>query len=99
MASERILSRKTKAPLIKIPLKKKRNFDAGAFLAHAGLRQDDGPSEAPKSGRFPQGDLAESIFYIQSGRIRLSVLATTGKEATVALLGVKVIFAGKSALL
>jgi CRP/FNR family cyclic AMP-dependent transcriptional regulator len=36
---------------------------------------------------FAQGEPAESVFYIQSGRIRLSVLAKTGKEATVALLG------------
>jgi CRP/FNR family transcriptional regulator, cyclic AMP receptor protein len=40
-----------------------------------------------KEKAFTQGDRAESVFYIQSGRIRLSVLAKTGKEATVALLG------------
>ncbi len=39
-----------------------------------------------KERAFTQGDAAESVFYIQSGRIRLSVLAKTGKEATVALL-------------
>ena len=87
MASERILSRKTRAPLIKIPLKKKRNFDPGAFLAEAGLGRTIVQLNT-KERAFSQGDLAESIFYIQSGRIRLSVLATTGKEATVALLGV-----------
>jgi CRP-like cAMP-binding protein len=39
---------------------------------------------------------AESVFYIQSGRIRLSMVAKNGKEATVALLGVGD-FAGKNA--
>jgi CRP/FNR family cyclic AMP-dependent transcriptional regulator len=41
------------------------------------------PPARPNS--FPSK--ADSVFYIQSGRIRLSVIAKTGKEATVALLG------------
>ena len=40
-----------------------------------------------KEQAFAQGDTASSVFYIQSGRIKLSVVAKTGKEATVALLG------------
>ena len=87
MASEKILIRKTRVPLIKIPLKKKRDFDPGAFLAEAGLGRTIVHLNT-KERAFSQGDAAESVFYIQSGRIRLSVLAKTGKEATVALLGV-----------
>jgi CRP-like cAMP-binding protein len=70
---------------IKIPLKKKRDFDPGAFLAQAGIGRTM-VHLGTKEKAFTQGDRAESIFYIQSGRIRLSVLAKTGKEATVALL-------------
>jgi CRP/FNR family transcriptional regulator, cyclic AMP receptor protein len=35
---------------------------------------------------FTQGQTGEAVFYIQKGRIRLSVLSAQGKEATVALL-------------
>ena len=36
---------------------------------------------------FAQGDVATAVFYIQKGRIRISVISKAGKEATVALLG------------
>jgi CRP/FNR family transcriptional regulator, cyclic AMP receptor protein len=76
-----------RAKNINIPLKKKRNFDPAAFLATSGLGRVI-VHLANKDRAFSQGDSADSVFYIQSGRIRLSVIARTGKEATVALLGV-----------
>ncbi|HET6840782.1 MAG TPA: Crp/Fnr family transcriptional regulator [Candidatus Angelobacter sp.] len=36
---------------------------------------------------FSQGDTADSVFYIQKGRIKLTVVSKRGKEATIALLG------------
>src|SRR5689334_498244 len=75
-----------RATNINIPLKKKRNFDPAAFLATSGLGRVI-VHLANKDLAFSQGDHADSVFYIQSGRIRLSVIARTGKEATVALLG------------
>ena len=36
---------------------------------------------------FSQGDPATDVFYIQRGRVKLSVLSRTGKEAVVAVLG------------
>ncbi|HET9792707.1 MAG TPA: Crp/Fnr family transcriptional regulator [Candidatus Angelobacter sp.] len=71
---------------INIPLKKKRNFEPSAFLATSGLGRAIFHL-ASKERAFSQGDAADSVFYIQSGRIRLSVIARTGKEATIALLG------------
>ena len=71
---------------INIPLKKKRDFDAAAFLANSGLGRTI-IHLGNKDLAFSQGDHADNVFYIQSGRIRLSVIARTGKEATVALLG------------
>jgi CRP-like cAMP-binding protein len=38
---------------------------------------------------FSQGEPAESVFYIQSGQIKLSVISPGGKEATIAMLGTK----------
>jgi CRP/FNR family transcriptional regulator, cyclic AMP receptor protein len=37
---------------------------------------------------FSQGDQADSIFYIQEGKVKLTVLSEQGKEAIVAVLGV-----------
>jgi CRP/FNR family transcriptional regulator, cyclic AMP receptor protein len=35
---------------------------------------------------FVQGDLADAVFYIQTGKVKLSVLSKTGKEATLGIL-------------
>jgi CRP/FNR family transcriptional regulator, cyclic AMP receptor protein len=37
---------------------------------------------------FSQGDLADAIFYIQKGKVKLTVISKHGKEAVVAILGV-----------
>jgi CRP/FNR family cyclic AMP-dependent transcriptional regulator len=39
-----------------------------------------------KQSMFVQGGLADSVFYIQSGRAKLTVVSKRGKEATVTLL-------------
>jgi hypothetical protein len=36
---------------------------------------------------FSQGDIAETLMYIQGGRVKLSVASKTDKEAVVAILG------------
>ena len=36
---------------------------------------------------FAQGDLSDAVFYIQTGRVKLTVLSPHGKEATISLLG------------
>jgi CRP/FNR family cyclic AMP-dependent transcriptional regulator len=66
--------------------RKKRNFDPPAFLATIG--------EGRKSllfqrhqGIFTQGDNADAVFYIQTGKIKLTVVSKTGKEATIGILG------------
>lgn len=37
---------------------------------------------------FAQGDAADSVFYIQKGKVKLTVVSKRGKEATIALLGI-----------
>ena len=61
-------------------------FDALTFLAEAGLGRT---LVQLKPGRrfFSQGGLADSIFYLQSGRAKLSLVSTHGKEGTLALFG------------
>src|ERR1700676_3295422 len=59
----------------------KLGFDTTAFLANAGLGR-----LAPKDAFFSQGDPADSIFYLQKGRARVTVVSANGKEATIMLL-------------
>jgi CRP-like cAMP-binding protein len=70
---------------MKIAVKRKRAFDPAAFLAKVGMGRKIVHLNN-KEQAFSQGDPAHSVFYIQSGRIRLSVVAKEGKEATIALL-------------
>jgi CRP/FNR family cyclic AMP-dependent transcriptional regulator len=86
IASRKITPERDGATNIKITLTKKRDFDPGVFLAKAGLGRTIIKLDN-KERAFSQGDAAASVFYIQSGRMRLSVIAKTGKEATLALLG------------
>ena len=37
---------------------------------------------------FAQGDSCDAVFYIQSEKVKLTVVSKTGKEATIAILGV-----------
>jgi CRP-like cAMP-binding protein len=60
-------------------------FDLDAFLATAGVGRRIVQLQ-PKQAFFSQGSSADSIFYLQAGRARLTVFARDGKEATIALL-------------
>jgi CRP-like cAMP-binding protein len=41
----------------------------------------------PQDVIFHQGDPADSVFYVQSGKVKLSVTSASGKEAVIAVLG------------
>ena len=41
---------------------------------------------APKETFFSQGDPADSIFYLQNGRAKVTIVSQAGKEATITLL-------------
>jgi CRP/FNR family transcriptional regulator, cyclic AMP receptor protein len=60
-------------------------FDAAAFLRNAGLGRRV-VQLTPKQTFFVQGDPADSVFYLQKGRAKVTVLSQAGKEATIALL-------------
>jgi CRP/FNR family cyclic AMP-dependent transcriptional regulator len=66
--------------------KQAKAFDPTAFLAHSGVGRTV-RHYRPKQSIFSQGERADAVFYIQEGRVRLSVLSKQGKEATIALLG------------
>jgi len=60
-------------------------FDPAAFLASAGLGRRIVQIE-PRKTFFSQGDPADAVFYLQRGRAKLTVVSSTGKEATITLL-------------
>jgi CRP/FNR family cyclic AMP-dependent transcriptional regulator len=64
---------------------KKPKFDAAEFLAKAGRGRTVVRLKAAEAF-FAQGNVADAIFYIQSGRAKLTVVSKNGKEATITLL-------------
>lgn len=66
-------------------------FNAQAFLDSTGLARPIVKFQ-PGEVVFAQGDKADSVLYLQSGTVKLSVVSKTGKEAVVAMLGPKDFF-------
>jgi CRP/FNR family transcriptional regulator, cyclic AMP receptor protein len=64
---------------------KEATFDVAAFLANAGLGRRIVQLK-PKQVFFSQGNPADSVFYLQKGRAKLTVVSKSGKEVTIALL-------------
>jgi len=60
-------------------------FDSAEFLANAGLGRRIVALE-PKETFFSQGDPANTVFYLQKGRAKLTIVSQEGKEATITLL-------------
>jgi CRP-like cAMP-binding protein len=79
--------------MVKLP---KPAFDAAAFLMSAGLGRRI-VELAPGQSFFSQGDPADSVFYLQKGRAKVTVVSHAGKEATITMLS-SGDFAGESAL-
>jgi len=61
-------------------------FDAQSFLDSAGITKKI-VEYRPLAVIFSQGDHSDTVFYIQKGAVRLSVLSHGGKEAIVGMLG------------
>jgi len=70
----------------KIKLKQELAFDAQAFLDSSGVARK--VREFKRAAAvYSQGDAAESVLYLQSGGVKLTVVNEVGKEAVVAILG------------
>src|SRR5882672_8657396 len=64
--------------------KKIREFDTKLFLASIGEGRRI-LSFKKKQTIFVQGDPADAVFYLQKGKIKLTVVSKIGKEATIGL--------------
>jgi CRP/FNR family cyclic AMP-dependent transcriptional regulator len=66
--------------------KAKASFDPNVFLANVG--EGTTISKYRKDQIvFSQGQVADAVFYIQEGKVKLTVVSEQGKEAVVAILG------------
>jgi CRP/FNR family cyclic AMP-dependent transcriptional regulator len=63
----------------------KREFDPDTFLATIGDGRKILAFEK-KQSIFTQGDTADAVFYIRTGKVRLTVVSKAGKEATIGIL-------------
>ena len=66
-------------------VKKKREFDLKAFLATIGEGRKF-VLVPKKQTIFAQGDPSDAVFYIQNGKVKLTVVSNDGKEATIGIL-------------
>jgi len=68
-----------------ISAKKECNFDPGKFLATIGAGRRI-VAAAKKQIIYAQGAACDAVFYIQTGKVRLTVVSAIGKEATLGIL-------------
>jgi CRP/FNR family transcriptional regulator, cyclic AMP receptor protein len=76
--------------------KRSREFDPNTFLATIGEGRKT-LVVSKKQVIYAQGDAADSVFYIQKGQVKLTVVSKIGREATIGLLSEKNFF-GEGAL-
>ncbi len=63
----------------------KHDFDPKKSLSTMGEGRQ-AVALSKKQAVFTQGDPADTVFYIQGGKVRLTVVSKTGKEATLGIL-------------
>jgi CRP/FNR family cyclic AMP-dependent transcriptional regulator len=68
-----------------MPAKINREFNPKEFLATIGEGRK-AVTFPKKQTIFAQGDAADAVFYIQEGKVRLTVVSKIGKEATLGIL-------------
>ncbi|MHB1217134.1 MAG: Crp/Fnr family transcriptional regulator [Alphaproteobacteria bacterium] len=64
--------------------KKAPKFDARSFLATTGAAR---AAYAQGGVVFEQGTAADAVFYIQKGRVQISILSEQGKEGVIGVMG------------
>ena len=67
------------------------SFNPKSFLAKVGEGRSIG-SYGKDQIVFSQGDPADAVFYIQKGKVKITVVSKQGKEAVVAILGTNEFF-------
>ena len=71
--------------------KRRPSFDPKAFLAKIGDGHGVGKYRKDQV-IFSQGDPADAVFYVQKGKVKITVVSEQGKEAVIAILGANEFF-------
>jgi CRP/FNR family transcriptional regulator, cyclic AMP receptor protein len=67
-----------------VAAKKRSEFDPKKFLSTMGGGRKIA-AFSKKQTIFVQGDLSDAVFYIQKGKVKITVLSKSGKEATIGI--------------
>ena len=67
-----------------MPRKRVLTFNSGTFLKKIGSQQTS-REYRNKQPIFSQGDVADAMFYVEAGNVKLTVLSKTGKKAVIAI--------------
>jgi CRP/FNR family transcriptional regulator, cyclic AMP receptor protein len=71
--------------MARIPVgKSELEFDPNTFLATIGAGRKH-VAVLKKQRIYTQGDRADAVFYVQKGKVRLTVVSKSGKEATIGI--------------
>jgi len=85
------LAKFTRAKVAAMAFKRKTSFNPKTFLAEFGEGRTIGKYRKDQV-IFSQGETANTIFYIQKGGVKLTVLSEQGKEAVIAVLETDIFF-------
>ena len=69
-----------------VAAKNRRDIDPQTFLAIIGEGRKSLLFQK-KQIIFAQGDAADAVFYVRTGKVKLTVVSNSGKEATIGMLG------------
>jgi CRP/FNR family cyclic AMP-dependent transcriptional regulator len=73
-------------PNTQVTVAPKGGFDPRAFLGRVGT--GIAVEKYPKNQKiFSQGDVADAVFFVQKGKVKITVLSEHGKEAVVGIIG------------
>jgi CRP/FNR family cyclic AMP-dependent transcriptional regulator len=82
--TDRISQRTRNSARPRLDSKGNREFDPQAFLATIGEGRN-AMLFPKKQIIYTQGDPANEVFYLQTGKVRLTVVSETGKQATIGI--------------
>jgi CRP/FNR family cyclic AMP-dependent transcriptional regulator len=83
--TDRVYQRTRNSARTHVTSENSREFDPKTFLATIGEGRK-AMFFPPKKPVFSQGDPADAVFYLQTGKVRLTVVSKNGKEATIGIL-------------
>lgn len=85
MSPEALGDGASEAPEVSISPAQTAPFNSALFLSKLESRKTSREYQGNET-IFSQGDLADAVFFIQSGKVKLTVVSKSGKEAVVAIL-------------